>query len=94
MLPAYLSLVVAGESGSEESQHNSKATAMIRALVATAIMALGFILVFGAFGLVLAPLATSVQRYLPAAAGTCCTTSVHAEPDTPGLTSRDPSSGC
>ncbi len=61
MLPAYLALVVAGEQG----QH-SKVTAVARALAVTAMMALGFLLVFGTFGLVIAPLAGSVQQYLPA----------------------------
>lgn len=61
MLPAYLTLVVAGADG-----QRGKVTAMVRALGATAMMALGFLLVFGTFGLVIAPLATSVQEYLPA----------------------------
>jgi len=62
MLPAYLTLVVLGEGG----EHPRRAVAVGRALGATAVMALGFLLVFGAFGLVVAPLAASVQRYLPA----------------------------
>ncbi|MGH3820597.1 MAG: cytochrome c biogenesis CcdA family protein, partial [Pseudonocardiaceae bacterium] len=61
MLPAYLTLVVAGEQ-----TQGSKVNAVARALAATAMMALGFLLVFGMFGLVIAPLATSVQQYLPA----------------------------
>src|SRR5262249_23168523 len=61
MLPSYLALVVA----SEERQIG-KVAALVRALVATAMMALGFLLVFGAFGLVIAPLSSSAQRYLPA----------------------------
>lgn len=61
MLPAYLTLVVAGEQA-----QGSKVNAVARALAATAMMALGFLLVFGTFGLVIAPLATSVQQYLPA----------------------------
>jgi cytochrome c-type biogenesis protein len=59
MLPAYLALVVMGGE-------RTTATAVLRALVATALMALGFLLVFGAFGLVVAPLGTSLQEYLPA----------------------------
>lgn len=71
MLPGYLALVVAGEEGSGEKgpgeeRHSSKAAAMARALAATAMMALGFLLVFGTFGLVISPLASSVQQYLPA----------------------------
>ena len=61
MLPAYLTLVVLGE-GREDRR---RAVAVWRALAATAVMALGFVAVFGAFGLVIAPLADSVQRFLP-----------------------------
>ncbi len=71
MLPGYLALVVAGEEGAgdegpRENGHSGKAAAMARALAATAMMALGFLLVFGTFGLVISPLAASVQQYLPA----------------------------
>lgn len=66
MLPGYLALVVAGEDGSGEGQ-TGRAAALARALAATAMMALGFLLVFGTFGLVISPLAASVQQYLPAA---------------------------
>ncbi len=66
MLPAYLALVVAGAQGPGEQSHRGKVTAVARALAATAMMALGFLLVFGTFGLVIAPLASSVQQYLPA----------------------------
>lgn len=62
MLPAYLTLVVIGDGG----ETRSRATAVGRALVATAAMALGFLVVFGTFGLLIAPLAASVQQYLPA----------------------------
>ncbi len=64
MLPGYLSLVVAGESTAGESPSRSRAVG--RALAATAAMAAGFVLVFGAFGLVIAPLTTSIEQYLPA----------------------------
>jgi cytochrome c-type biogenesis protein len=57
MLPAYLTLVVAGE-------HRAP---VVRAVAATGLMALGFLVVFGVFGLILAPLGTSLQEYLPAA---------------------------
>ncbi len=60
MLPAYLSLVVAGEDGT-----GGRLRALSRAAVATVVMAAGFLVVFGTFGLVVAPLASSVQRYLP-----------------------------
>ncbi|WP_307849586.1 cytochrome c biogenesis CcdA family protein [Qaidamihabitans albus] len=61
MLPAYLALVVAGEG----AHQHGRLAATGRALVATAAMAVGFVTVFGAFGLVIAPLASSVQEYLP-----------------------------
>ena len=56
MLPAYLTLVVRGE----ETSH---LTALV--LAATAAMAIGFITVFGAFGLLTVSAASTVQRYLP-----------------------------
>lgn len=58
MLPAYLALVVRDES-------TSQLTAVGRALVATAAMTLGFVAVFGVFGLLTVSLASTVQRYLP-----------------------------
>jgi cytochrome c-type biogenesis protein len=61
MLPAYLALVVLGDGRGDRR----RAVAVRRALAATAVMALGFVAVFGTFGLVIAPLADSVQRYLP-----------------------------
>jgi cytochrome c biogenesis protein CcdA len=60
MLPAYLTLVVVGDDPTR-----GRPAAVTRALAATAAMALGFLVVFGTFGLVVAPLAASVQRYLP-----------------------------
>ncbi|GAY15476.1 cytochrome c biogenesis CcdA family protein [Mycobacterium sp. shizuoka-1] len=60
MLPAYLTLVVRGE-GAEPG----RTAAVGRALAATAAMALGFLAVFGLFGLLTVPVATAVQRYLP-----------------------------
>lgn len=58
LLPAYLSLLVLDEGG-------HRAAAVGRALVSTAAMTLGFVAVFGVFGLVVSPLASGVQRYLP-----------------------------
>jgi cytochrome c biogenesis protein CcdA len=58
MLPAYLALVVRGD-------HSDAITALGRAVAATAAMALGFIAVFGAFGLLTVAAASTVQRYLP-----------------------------
>jgi cytochrome c-type biogenesis protein len=61
MLPAYLTLVVVGDDG----ERRSRASAVARAQGATLAMAVGFLVVFGTFGLVVAPLAASAQRYLP-----------------------------
>ncbi|MBP2326339.1 cytochrome c biogenesis protein CcdA [Kibdelosporangium banguiense] len=59
MLPAYLALVVTGEQ-------RTTMAAVLRALGATLLMALGFVVVFGAFGLVITPLGSSVMQYMPA----------------------------
>lgn len=58
MLPAYLTLVI----GREETGQFS---AIGRALGATAAMALGFLTVFGLFGLLTVSVASTVQGYLP-----------------------------
>ena len=58
MLPAYLTLVI-------DPQGSSQLTAVGRALAATAAMALGFLAVFGSFGLLTVSVASTVQRYLP-----------------------------
>ena len=60
LLPAYLSLFVLGDVPP------SSAAAVARALRATAALTLGFAGVFVAFGLAIAPVAASVQAYLPA----------------------------
>jgi cytochrome c biogenesis protein CcdA len=60
MLPAYLSLSVQGSGDAP-----GRATALGRALGATAAMTAGFVLVFGTFGLLVAPLATAVLAHLP-----------------------------
>ncbi len=59
MLPGYLALVVVG------GDERSRSAALLRALTATAVMAVGFLLVFGLFALVVAPISLSVQKYLP-----------------------------
>jgi cytochrome c-type biogenesis protein len=59
LLPAYLSLLVIGDSA------GSRRSAVGRALAFTGAMTLGFVAVFGIFGLVIAPVAAGVQRYLP-----------------------------
>ena len=58
MLPAYLALVVRGEG-------TSRRAAVARAVSATAAMTLGFVAVFGSFGLLTVSVASTVQRYLP-----------------------------
>lgn len=58
LLPAYLALVVRGE-------RTGGWDAVGRALAATAAMTVGFLAVFGAFGLLTVTVATRVQRYLP-----------------------------
>jgi cytochrome c-type biogenesis protein len=57
LLPAYLGLLVAPASGGR--------TGLGRPVRFAAGMTLGFVAVFGAVGLVLAPLAVSIERYLP-----------------------------
>ncbi|MEC4761862.1 cytochrome c biogenesis CcdA family protein [Mycobacterium sherrisii] len=61
MLPAYLLLVVRGRDG--ERAHPLAGAG--RALAATAGMALGFVTVFGLFGVLTVSAATTVQRYVP-----------------------------
>ncbi|HKN51373.1 MAG TPA: cytochrome c biogenesis protein CcdA [Amycolatopsis sp.] len=61
MLPSYVTLVVLG------SGTRSRPAAVARALGATLAMALGFLVVFAVFGLIIAPVAGEVQRYLPIA---------------------------
>ena len=56
MLPGYLALVVAD---------GSRGSRLGRAVAASGLMTLGFVAVFGLFGLLSAPLAGSVQRWLP-----------------------------
>ncbi|MFD1150625.1 cytochrome c biogenesis CcdA family protein [Saccharothrix hoggarensis] len=72
MLPAYLALVVHGDGGRSggvgvggRSGDVRRSGGVGRALAASAVMTAGFVVVFGVFGLVVAPVAASVQRYLP-----------------------------
>jgi cytochrome c-type biogenesis protein len=58
LLPAYLSMFVLEE-------HPQRSVAVVRALRATAALTLGFAAVFAVFGLAIAPVAGSVQGYLP-----------------------------
>ena len=59
LLPAYLSLLVVGDDAP------SRPAAAARALVLTAAMTAGFAGVFGVFGLIVSPVAGSLQRHLP-----------------------------
>lgn len=59
LLPAYLSVLVLGDDSP------GPVRAVARALALTAWMTLGFVLVFGVFGLVISPVAGQVQQYLP-----------------------------
>lgn len=58
LLPAYLTLLVTGD-------RPTRLVAVGRALRMTAAMTAGFTAVFAVFGAVVAPVASSVQRYLP-----------------------------
>jgi cytochrome c-type biogenesis protein len=62
LLPAYLTLIVA-QGGDPDT--DTRSAAVGRALTMTAAMTAGFVAVFGAFGLVVVPLALSLERYLP-----------------------------
>lgn len=57
LLPAYLTTLVRPDDG--------RATGVVRALRSTAALTCGFVAVFAVFGLVVAPIAASAQRYLP-----------------------------
>ncbi|MFY1635069.1 cytochrome c biogenesis CcdA family protein [Solwaraspora sp. WMMB335] len=59
LLPAYLSFLVAGDGAAR------RGGAVVRALAATAATTVGFVAVFGLFGLVIAPIGGAVQRHLP-----------------------------
>ncbi len=62
LLPGYLSLLVAADEGNDAP---SRLAAVGRALAMTSAMTAGFVAVFGVFGLVVVPLALSVEQYLP-----------------------------
>lgn len=64
MLPAYLTLFVTGHP--TDGRPPDRMLALGRAAVATAAMTGGFVVVFAVFGLLLTPVASSVQRWLPA----------------------------
>ncbi len=60
LLPAYLTSLILGGDSSER-----KASSYLRAIRFSLGMTVGFIAVFGGFALVVAPLAGSVEKYLP-----------------------------
>ena len=62
MLPAYLALFVASSGAAPVT----RLVALRRAVTATAAMTAGFLAVFATFGLLLGPIASTVQRWLPA----------------------------
>lgn len=64
LLPAYLTVLVAQTSGSHD-QTPAVGAAIGRAVRFSMGMTVGFVAVFGLFGLVIAPLALAVERYLP-----------------------------
>ncbi len=63
LLPGYLLLVVRGQGSG--GRFPAPLAAVGRALAATAVMALGFMTVFGSFGVLTISAAATVQRYLP-----------------------------
>jgi cytochrome c biogenesis protein CcdA len=73
MLPAYLSLLVAGQDAGQEADQDAgsggapaaRVRGVGRALASTIAMTAGFVAVFGAFGLVLTPVAGWLQPRLP-----------------------------
>jgi cytochrome c-type biogenesis protein len=64
LLPAYLSVLVSGDRIRPDSAR-ATAAAAARALRCTAALTAGYVAVFGAFGLVLAPLAGWIEARLP-----------------------------
>jgi cytochrome c-type biogenesis protein len=66
LLPAYLSVLVLGEPDAERTVRGIARLAPIaRALALTGAMTVGFVAVFGAFGLLAAPAADVLARHLP-----------------------------
>ncbi|MEU1734187.1 cytochrome c biogenesis protein CcdA [Streptosporangium sp. NPDC020145] len=63
MLPGYLALFISGPG--PDGKGTGRLAVAGRALAATAAMSAGFLAVFGTFGLVLAPFASGLQRWIP-----------------------------
>lgn len=65
LLPAYLALFVSGPEARESGGCVHGWAPLRRAGIATTAMTGGFVVVFGAFALIVAPFALSVERWLP-----------------------------
>ncbi|WP_160050420.1 MULTISPECIES: cytochrome c biogenesis CcdA family protein [unclassified Nocardiopsis] len=65
LLPGYLALLVASEEDRPGDGGHGRWRSLGRALGTTAAMTAGFVAVFAGFGLLVTPLALSVERYLP-----------------------------
>ena len=65
LLPAYVTLAVTGDVSGTTGAAVARHIALARAARFTAGMTVGFVLVFGAFALIVAPVAGGVQRWLP-----------------------------
>jgi len=63
LLPAYLSVLILDDTVLDDA--GGRRQAIGRALAATAAMTGGFVLVFGVFGLAIAPVAGSIAEHLP-----------------------------
>ena len=59
LLPAYLSAIVGLD------HHAGRTGAVGRALAVSAMLTVGFVVVFGAFGLIVTPFALRIEQYLP-----------------------------
>lgn len=64
LLPAYLGIFVWGPAGSAGAESGT-GRALLRALRASLALGLGFVALFTAFGLVIAPVASGLQQHLP-----------------------------
>lgn len=62
LLPAYLTVLVQGESSGDQPRPGG---AVPRAVRFSLGMTVGFVAVFGAFGAIIAPLKVTIERYLP-----------------------------
>jgi cytochrome c biogenesis protein CcdA len=61
MLPAYLAMFL----GDDTATGDSGRSVVPRAFAVSAVLTLGFVAVFGLFGLIISPLAVQVEQYLP-----------------------------